>query len=29
MQPRYDVCLRLRSYAVVAFGFDRLAWEEV
>jgi hypothetical protein len=29
LQQRYGERLRLRSYAVVALGFDRLAWEEV
>jgi hypothetical protein len=29
LQQRYGARLRLRSYVVVALGFDRLAWEEV
>ncbi len=29
LQQRYGERLRLRSYAVVSLGFDRLAWEEV
>ena len=29
LQQRYGARLRLRSYAVVSIGFDRLAWEEV
>jgi hypothetical protein len=29
LQQRYGERLHLRSYAVVALGFDRLAWEEV
>jgi hypothetical protein len=29
LQQRYGDRLRLRSYAVVSLGFDRLAWEEV
>jgi hypothetical protein len=29
LQARYGARLRLRSYAVVSLGFDRLVWEEV
>ena len=29
LQQRYGARLRLRSYAVVSLGFDRLAWDEV
>jgi hypothetical protein len=29
LQQRYGARLRLRSYAVVSLGFDRLAWAEV
>jgi hypothetical protein len=29
LQQRHGERLRLRSYAVVALGFDRLAWAEV
>jgi len=29
LQQRYGERLRLRSYAIVSLGFDRLAWEEV
>jgi len=29
LEAKYGDILRLRTYAVVAIGFDRLLWEEV
>ena len=29
LHEHYGATLRLRSYAVVALGFDRLTWEEI
>jgi hypothetical protein len=29
LRARYSQALRLRIYAVVALGFDRLVWEEI
>ncbi len=29
LQAHYGPLLRLRTYAVVALGFDRLVWEDV
>jgi hypothetical protein len=28
LQAAYGECLRLRTYAVVGLGFERLVWEE-
>ena len=29
LAKKYGVALRLRTYAVVAIGFERLVWQEV
>jgi len=29
LQAKYGAVLNLRTYAVVAVGFDRLVWEEL
>jgi hypothetical protein len=29
LTQKYEASLRLRTYAVVALGFDRLVWQEV
>jgi hypothetical protein len=29
LQQKYGALLRLRTYAVVAVGFERVVWEEV